>query len=159
RAPRPLQRFAGRGQRGDERPEVPVKAGVGLLALLAAASCARPPSFEQLRQTGYRELQVGRYPAALERAQEGQRRAAAEGDRHWRWAFEVLEAEVKVYQRRDYKEVIAGLDAGLRSEAARDETYARALMARAYALCLSADAKGAGPEGLGRAEAGLDEAE
>jgi CHAT domain-containing protein/Flp pilus assembly protein TadD len=136
-----------------------VKSSLAVLLLLLS-SCSPPPSsFEQLRHAGYEELRAGKLLAALEHAEEGQRRARSEREGHWQWVFQVLEAEVKVYQRRDFDGVIALLDGGLRSHVARDEVYARALMTRAFAVCMSADAKGAAPEDLSRAEAGLDEAD
>lgn len=107
------------------------------LALAAAAwiLAAEPaaPSLAELRHQGYRLFDLGWSSRAAAVAAEGSARAAAAADTVSLRAFEVLEAEVLVQDRR-LTEALKALEAPL--DGADQETQARAAMARALARCI-----------------------
>jgi len=129
-----------------------------ILGLFLAGAACRGTPLETLRAEAYADLANGRLDGALRRADEGLARARAPGDRRWRWIFQVIRAEARVQQRDHPKEAAASLDEGLRSEP-RDQVFLRALMTRAYALCVEAAANGGGAEVLDEASRQLDDAD
>jgi CHAT domain-containing protein len=127
---------------------------LSFVLVLIVASCAdRRQSFEGLLSSGYLEFRRGDLQAARARAEEGRRLAGGKGDAAWAWRFQVLHAEVLAAEGRR-AEALVLLDTQPRSKGPLDPADVRALVTRAYVLCVSAR----GAESFRRAEADLEEA-
>jgi CHAT domain-containing protein/Tfp pilus assembly protein PilF len=123
-----------------------------VVCLLAACSRERR-SLEDLQASGYRELRTGDLQAARAHADEGRRLAGERGDAGWERRFRILSAEVLAGQGRS-AEALAFLEAEPRSTEPPHTADVRALLTRAYVLCVSSSDE----DRFRRAGADLEEA-
>ncbi len=122
--------------------------------VLVLASCSRERrSFEDLQSSGYLALQRGELQAAHSHAEEGRRLAGEKRDSTWERRFKVLYAEVLAGQGRR-AEALVLLNSASRPGGPPDPVDVRALVTRAYVVCVSSQ----GAESFRRAEADLEEA-
>jgi len=121
-----------------------------LVVVLATCSCERP-SFESLLSSGYRELKRGDLLAARTHAEGGRRLAGEKRDPLWERRFQILHAEVLAGQGRSAEALIL-LDPEPRSSGPPDPVDVRALVTRAYVLCVSSRSA----DSFRRAEADLE---
>lgn len=114
------------------------RASTLLVGLVVVACAVEPPTFEELYRAGYRELEWGNLETATATAWKGLRLAREERRARWERAFEVLEAEILVAQRR-IPEALEHLNDSLAEDRPVDVIRARALMTRGLAGCFSPD--------------------